>query len=111
MNDELKKCRFVVVPSTWHENFPYVINQSFAFGKPVVGSRRGGITELVSDGERGRVYEAENYNELSLVIKELWHNPDLVEVMGRNAKKFSDRVFNDNNFYNSLESIYREVLS
>ncbi|MEQ9008548.1 MAG: glycosyltransferase, partial [Ekhidna sp.] len=41
----LKACRFVVVPSLWHENYPYVINQSFAYGKAVIGSDKGGIPE------------------------------------------------------------------
>lgn len=111
MDRELKACRFVVVPSKWHENFPYVINQAFAFGKPVVGSRRGGITELVADGERGLLYEATDPDALADAIQQLCDNPDRVKSMGCNAKEFSDREFNDERFYQALQIIYEEVIS
>lgn len=111
MNEELAKCRFVVVPSLWHENFPYVINQSFAFGKAVVGSDRGGIPELIEHGKRGLVYEASNYHELASAVKTLWDEDEKCLLMGRNAKTFSDDEFNDNFFYNTLKNIYSGVLS
>lgn len=111
MDEELGACRFVVIPSIWHENFPYVINQSFAFGKPVVGSNRGGITELVADGERGLVYEATEPEALANAIRGLWDNSEMVKAMGENAKAFSDREFNDKRFCQNLETIYAEVLS
>jgi len=111
MDEELKQCAFVVVPSIWHENFPYVINQAFAFGKPVVGSNRGGIVELVSHGERGLVYEATDPDALADSIRQLWDDPERVEAMGLNAKEFSDREFNDEHFYQTLRSIYDEVLA
>jgi len=110
MDDELKACSFVVVPSIWHENFPYVINQSFAFGKPVVGSNRGGITELVEHGERGLIYEATEPDALAAMVRELWTNPDRIGEMGLRAKQFSDREFNDESLYQTLKEIYTEVL-
>jgi len=111
MDAELKACSFVVVPSIWHENFPYVINQSFAFGKPVIGSNRGGITELVQHGERGLIYEATDSAALAEAVRELWMEPARVEAIGKRAKEFSDREFNDENLYRTLKEIYTEVLS
>ncbi|PNU20296.1 glycosyltransferase family 1 protein [Geothermobacter hydrogeniphilus] len=110
MDLELKQCRFVVVPSLWHENFPYVINQSFAFGKPVVGSDRGGIPELVDDGTRGLVYEADNPAALAVAVKNLWFDAEMVQKMGVAAKTYADSEFNDRKFYQTLQSIYGEVL-
>ncbi len=111
MDFELAACRFVVVPSVWHENFPYVINQAFAFGKPVVGSNRGGIPELVKNGERGLIYEASDPGALADAIRELWQTPARVEEMGRIAKTYADQEYNDSHFSQTLESIYEEVLS
>lgn len=111
MDAELEACRFVVVPSLWYENFPYVINQSFAFGKPVIGSNRGGIPELIQHGERGLIYRATDPQALAKVVDTLWNEPELVEAMGRNAKEFSDHEFNDENLYRTLKGIYSEVLS
>jgi len=110
MDAEIEACRFVVVPSIWHENFPYVINQSFAFGKPVIGSNRGGIPELVQNGQRGLIYEATDPDALAKVIDELWTDLESIKSMGDNAKIFSDREFNDKKLYGTLEKIYRGVL-
>jgi glycosyltransferase involved in cell wall biosynthesis len=106
----LAQSRFVVVPSVWHENFPYVINQSFAFGKPVIGSDRGGIPELVSHGQRGLIYPAEDVKMLSLAMSELWNDPERAVRMGRTAKEYVDAEFNDQRFYEKLMTIYKGVL-
>lgn len=111
MDAEIESCRFVVVPSIWHENFPYVINQSFAFGKPVIGSNRGGIPELVQDGQRGLIYEATDSDALAQAINKLWNDRKLLEIMANNTKKFSDYEFNDEKLYFTLKNIYEEVVS
>jgi glycosyltransferase involved in cell wall biosynthesis len=107
----LRGCRFVTVPSLWHENFPYVILQSFAMGKPVIGSNRGGIPELVAHGERGLVYEATDARALARFNSQLWNDKPATLRMGHAAKRYVDETFNDNNFYNNLMNIYREVLA
>lgn len=45
------------VPSQWLETGPLVVLEAFAAGVPVVGSRRGGIAELVTDGADGLLVE------------------------------------------------------
>lgn len=110
INEEIRACRFVVVPSVWHENFPYVINQAFAHGKPVVGSDRGGIPELVLHGERGLIYEADDPSSLAGAIKSLYFDLDSVRRMGENAKIYSDERFNDEHFYSVLMDIYDSVV-
>ena len=111
LDDILRRCRFVVVPSLWHENFPYVILQAFAFGKPVVGSMRGGIPELVPHNERGLVYEATDAQALTQCIRRLWDDPTATARMGLAAKRYVDETFNDDTFYKTLMTIYQEVLA
>jgi len=111
LDEVLKLARFVVVPSTWHENFPYVINQAFAFGKAVVGSNLGGIPELIAHGERGLVYEAMSTDALASCIRQLWGDPDLTVSFGRNAKGYVDREFSDRRFYGTLMQIYEKILA
>lgn len=110
LDSVLKKARFVIVPSVWYENFPYVINQSFAYGKAVIGSNRGGIPELVSHGVRGLVYDALNVAALAAAMQELWLDPERTVTMGRNAKAYVDREFSDESFYRQLVKIYQEVI-
>jgi len=102
----LAACRYVVVPSLWHENFPYVILQAFAMGKPVLGSNRGGIPELVENGERGIVYDAEDEHSLARHMNALHADDTEVRRLGKNAKQYVDEEFNDNRFYDRLMDIY-----
>jgi glycosyltransferase involved in cell wall biosynthesis len=106
----LSKARFVVVPSVWHENYPYVINQSFAFGKPVIASDRGGMPELVEHAKTGLVYDAVDPAALAEAMQSMWDDPDRTVAMGRAAKEYSDAEFNDERFLQTLLGIYGEVL-
>ena len=109
LDAELGDARFVVVPSVWHENFPYVILQAFAAGKAVIGTDRGGIPELVRNGEFGYVYPAQDAPALAARISQLWHDPDRAVAMGMAAKQWADREFNDDAFYQALMAAYAEV--
>ncbi len=106
----LAETRFVVVPSVWHENFPYVINQSFAVGKPVIASDRGGMPELVDPGRTGLLYDATDPGALAEAMRSLWDDPDRAVALGRAAKEYSDAEFNDQRFMDTLLGIYREVV-
>ncbi|WP_353740460.1 glycosyltransferase family 4 protein [Desulfolithobacter dissulfuricans] len=107
----LSCCRFVVVPSRWHENFPYVIFQAFAAGKPVIGSNRGGIPELIDHGARGFVYEASSPEALATAMRKLGNGKDdVVKDMGRRARSYVEEEFNDKRFYERLMGIYEGVL-
>ncbi len=111
MDRIIEESRFVVVPSLWHENFPYVVLQAFAMGKPVIGANRGGIPELIQDGERGYVYDAIDPSQLAAHMVALGTSDADVCRMGRNAKEYADAEFNDGRFYTRLEKIYSEVLA
>lgn len=110
LNRLLKRTRFVVIPSVWHENFPYVILQSFAMGKAVIGTDRGGIPELIGNNERGLIYPARDERALAESIHELWLDPGLAVQMGERAKKYADEQFNDRMFYDCLIRNYKEIL-
>ncbi|MBU0614328.1 glycosyltransferase family 4 protein [Patescibacteria group bacterium] len=111
LDDILKFARFIVIPSKWHENFPYVILQSFAYGKAVVGTDRGGIPELVKNNQFGLVYPADDFEVLAEKIRYLWDNPDLAVSMGISAKEYMDKNFNDEKFYATILRIYDKVLT
>jgi len=49
----LKKYHYLVVPSVGMETGPLVVLESFAAGTPIIGSKLGGIKELVDNGRSG----------------------------------------------------------
>lgn len=106
----LENCKFVVVPSIWHENFPYVIMQAFAAGKAVIASCRGGMPEMVTE-ERGLLYDANDAKELAAKMEELFRNDEECEKMGRNGRQYIEDTFNDKVFYKSIVDNYEKALN
>lgn len=107
--NHLKKAMFVVVPSEWYENSPYVIMESFASGKPVIGSRIGGIPEMVAENKTGLTFQPGNEKELREIILYLLNKPKKIFEMGRNARKFAEEKLNPKNYYEKLISIYERI--
>src|SRR5262249_38354253 len=52
----LNEIDVLVVPSLWQEPLGLVILEAFAHGRPVIGSQRGGIPELITR-ETGWLYD------------------------------------------------------
>ena len=111
MEEALARARVVVVPSMWHENSPYTILQAFAAGKPVIGSDRGGIPEMIDHGTRGLVYAAESPVMLAEALTRLWSDPTLCRRMGRAAQEYVASEYGADNFMRSLMAAYETVLA
>jgi glycosyltransferase involved in cell wall biosynthesis len=110
LNQYLKRCLCVVVPSLWHENFPYVILQSFSYAKAVIGTNRGGIPELVHNDRYGLIYDANSQKNLSEKILFANKNKNSIIEMGKNAENYIKSNFNDKVFYSKLLNIYNRFL-
>ncbi|HNR19704.1 MAG TPA: glycosyltransferase family 4 protein [Bacteroidia bacterium] len=112
--DEIKQlmsyCSFVVIPSVWYENFPYVLAEAYAHSKPVIGSNMGGIPEYIIEGETGMVYNAYNEKELAEKINKFFANKNLIMNMGKNARQFSEDKLNARLFYERLLSVYNSIV-
>lgn len=75
----IREARFSMCPSEVYENCPFSVMESQQRGTPVVGTRMGGIPELIEDGVDGRLFESKNVEALVKIIKDLWNNPKKIE--------------------------------
>lgn len=107
----IKKCNFVVLPSECYENFPFAVLEAFACGKPVIGSRIGGIPELVRDNNTGLTFEPGNSDDLAAKINYLENNPGEIGRMGMNARQFVQEELNSEKHYERLMYLYNSVIS
>lgn len=64
-----------VVPSLWLETGPLVVWEAFAAGIPIIGSRLGGIAEIVKDHVNGLLFEPGDAQALARIISHLTENP------------------------------------
>ncbi len=69
----------LVVPSTWVENSPVVIQEARWFKVPVIASRLGGMQEAVEDGVDGLLFEPGDPSDLATRIDELCKHPRRVD--------------------------------
>lgn len=73
----------LVVPSLWPENSPLVIHEAFLAGVPVVGSRVGGVAELVTDEVNGLLVEPFSPAALAAAIERLIREPGRLDQYRR----------------------------
>lgn len=108
---EISSSLALVMPSECYENNPLAILESFAYGKPAIGSEIGGIPEMVRDGITGYTFEAGNPDDLRKKINKLTKNSDDLLEFGANARKLVEEEFNSRKFYGLLLKIYRDALA
>ncbi len=107
----IRQSRFCVVPSLWYENQPAAILESYALGKPVIGSRLGGIPELIEKGQTGLLAEAGNAADWREKISFLVSHPDLCRAWGRNGQRKLRQGFGRERHYDHLMEIYHSAIS
>ena len=105
----VQNSQFVVVPSEWYDNSPLVIYESFAYGKPVIGARMGGITELIDHDQNGLHFEAGNVDELTDQISYLSNRPDLISEFGQQARRKAENEFEQETHYDRIYKWYEEL--
>jgi len=99
----------VVAPSEWNETFGLVLVESFAQCRPVIASRMGGMTEVVTDGEDGLLFEAGNIQELADAMAWMASHRQRAVVMGKVGQAKVRRLFSAEKHYQDVMDVYRKV--
>ncbi|HSW38458.1 MAG TPA: glycosyltransferase family 4 protein, partial [Acidobacteriota bacterium] len=107
--DIVSSANFVVVPSKWHEVLGLVCLEAFACGKPVIGSRMGGIPEVIRDNENGFLYDYEDVDTLSRKMIELYSDPELASRMGKASRAEVESTYGPDKHYTALMNIYTSL--
>jgi glycosyltransferase involved in cell wall biosynthesis len=81
----LSQLDILCVPSIWHDPLPTVVFEAYAHGVPVVGSRMGGITEMIEDGVTGRLVPAGDEGALARALAEFVARSAMLPEMRKNA--------------------------
>ncbi len=110
LHNYLSNALAILVPSRHFENFPYSVLEAFAHGKPVIGSNRGGIPELVNE-DTGWLFEPNQPATLTAAIRTVLAKPEEVLRRGQAARQIVEQRFNPKFHYERLLEIYNSVVT
>jgi hypothetical protein len=99
----------MVAPSIWPENSPFVIQEALLSGIPVIGSRIGGIPELIEDGRSGLLFEPGNVDGLHRALERLLDEPGLLDTLTAGARATSFRTLDDD--VHAANALYEQLVS
>ena len=99
-----------VVPSLWNEPLGMVVFEALAAGVPVIGSRRGGIPEMVQHGVNGLLFEPNEAGALEASMARLMDDPELLQSMRLAGRPSVARFLDPQRMLGEYEAIYRHVL-
>lgn len=104
------EARAFVLPSEWYENAPMTILEAYAWGRPVIGARIGGIPEHVREGETGLLFTSGDVPALAHALKRVAAMPDRCALaMGRAGREWVERSFSARLHRDRLLGLYGEL--
>ena len=110
LNNYISNAMFSIMPSEWYENGPISLLESFACGKPVIGSDMGGIPEHISHGKDGLIFEAKNFKDLANKINTLLNDPDLLESMAQAARKKAEELYTKDKHLKTMIRLFEQLI-
>ncbi|MDD5736900.1 MAG: glycosyltransferase family 4 protein [Candidatus Omnitrophica bacterium] len=111
LRNEIAKSMFTVIPSNWYEAFGRTVIESYALGKPVIGSKIGGIPELIKEYRTGLTFKAGDVVDLRNKINYLLGNPERITSYGKEGRIYVENEFNELKHYKRLIEIYNSAIA
>lgn len=106
----MQNASVLIFPSEWYEPFGMVAAEAFATGLPVIGSRIGGIPEIVRDGYSGWNVNPNDAEDLARIVKLVWSNSAEIQRRGVLARKQYEDYYSQEQNYQMLKNIYETAI-
>lgn len=104
------RCLFGVMPSKWPEPFGTVVCEVMSRGKPVIGTKPGGHTDLIVDGQTGFLVPAGDVSALAEAMQTLIADDARRERFGEAARLRAD-LFTPEVSLPRIEQFYVELVA
>jgi glycosyltransferase involved in cell wall biosynthesis len=106
----IQSARAVVVPSECNENAPLAVLEAYAAGRPVIGSRMGGIPELVREEETGVLVPTGNVHALAAALDHLAKLPaERLAQWGAAGRRWMEQEFSAPAYRDRLINLYHTL--
>jgi len=94
-------------PSLW-DNFPYVILEAMASGKPIAATRTGAVPEMLAD--TAEIVRPGDVRGLAKALRKLMADADLRVKLGAAARKRFEERFHPDRVMGEILEVYREAI-
>jgi glycosyltransferase involved in cell wall biosynthesis len=111
-DEELAKmyaaCDVFVFPSqiTWG----LAATEAMAAGKPVIASKKAGVSEIIQNGVNGMVVDHAKPEELAKQVEILMNTPKLRKRIGENAYEYVKNNLSWEKYAGNMESIFQQTI-
>ena len=102
----LKHCTVLAVPSRI-EAMGRVFIEGMACGKPCVGTRVGGVQNVILDGVNGFTVESGNIHDLAQVLRRILKSQSLRAEMGQAGRNIANNTLSDKAYISNFIKTYR----
>jgi glycosyltransferase involved in cell wall biosynthesis len=100
----------LVVPSLWHEPLGRVVLEAYAWGRPVIVSNRGGLPEIVREGETGFVFDPGIPGGLAMILQRCVASPGKLLRMAAECRAYA-RSFSSEAIGSAYLHAYQSLVS
>jgi glycosyltransferase involved in cell wall biosynthesis len=104
-----RKAWVVAIPSLY-DNYPNVCLEAMASARPVVGSRVGGIPEMVEDGKCGFLVPPGDCGALAQALANVLAHSDTAKALGQAARRFVEERLSPVRIAQETAAFYEEVI-
>ena len=106
---ELDRLDILVHASTTGEPFGQVIVEGMAAGLPVIGSRGGGVPEIITHGENGLLTPMGDTDALADALMLLLREPETAQRLGRAGYEHARKNFRAARGARQVEGVYHRL--
>lgn len=104
-----KKCSIVVIPSICEDIFPNVGLESLAIGRAIVGSKLGGIVDLIEEGKNGYLVSPRSPEDIAEKILKILKENKFVDFAWH-SREIAEKKFELNSYIKNLTKIYEDAI-
>ncbi len=110
LHNLVREARAVVLPSELYENSPLSLMEAYSLGKSVIGSRIGGIPELIREENTGITFTPGSVDGLAEALRRFANMNDLrLKRMGQEGRSWMAAEYSAEHYRERILTLYREL--
>tara|TARA_R110002110_G_scaffold256573_2_gene472566 strand:+ start:900 stop:2132 length:1233 start_codon:yes stop_codon:yes gene_type:complete len=91
------------------DNLPNTVLEAISCGRPVIGARVGGVTDMVKDGVNGWLFDPRDADSAASALKRFSEDAPRLDEMGQMSLKIARDGFQQSDVAGAFRSLYEEL--